>query len=130
MISLSFPPEATCNAIICRLIKKFDVDINILRASVDFNAHGFLLIEITGSEEALQQSYAYLDENQVDNVILNAAISINQNRCVNCGACTAVCKVSALVMNKDAELTFDNAKCLDCKICVTACPARAIEAVF
>jgi Fe-S-cluster-containing hydrogenase component 2 len=49
---------------------------------------------------------------------------------VNCGACTAVCTVDALRLNKDSILEFDNLKCIDCKLCVTACPVRAIDAVL
>jgi len=130
MVLFNFPKEESGNAITYDLIVKFKLKINILRASIDFNAQGFLLIEIEGPEDIVNQGIVYAKENHVEVSIIDAAIKINQQKCVHCGACTAVCIVDALYLDEQAKLCFDKDKCLDCKLCVAACPARAIEAVL
>lgn len=130
MLLFEFPKEESGHAITYDLIKKFNLKINIIRASIDFNARGFLLVEIEGDEGTIEQGVQFVKENQVDVSVIDSAIRINEDVCVSCGACTAVCAVDALYLNDDANLVFDKDKCLDCKLCVTACPARAIEAVL
>ena len=130
MLLFEFPKEESGHAITYDLIKKYNLKINIIRASIDFNARGFLLVEIEGDEETIEQGVQFVKKNQVDVSIIDSAIRINEDICVSCGACTAVCAVDALYLDDGANLIFDKDKCLDCKLCVTACPARAIEAVL
>ncbi|HHT04832.1 MAG TPA: 4Fe-4S binding protein [Hydrogenispora sp.] len=57
-----------------------------------------------------------------------AKINIDQEKCVHCGACTAVCNSAALRLGGDGcTLTFDENRCADCGSCVKACPLRAIK---
>jgi len=130
MLLFSFPKEESGHAVTYDLIKKFDLKINIIRASIDFNARGFLLVEIEGTQGIVKDGIDYAKANHVDVSVIDSAIRINEEECVNCGACCAVCAVDALYLDDTASLVFDKDKCLDCKLCITACPARAIEAVF
>lgn len=130
MVLLNFPKEESGHAITYDLIVKFQLKINIIRASIDFNAQGFLLIELEGEKDRIQQGIAYAKEKSVDVSIIDSAIIINESKCVDCGACTAVCVVDALFLDENAKLNFDKDKCLDCKLCVAACPTRAIEAIL
>ncbi len=127
---LTFPAEATGHTITYELITKYQLEVNILRASIDFNAQGFLLIEVIGDISSRKEALDFLLENNVEVREINAAILINEEKCINCGACTAACTVGALYMDNNWCLSFDNEKCLDCKTCVVACPKRAIEAVL
>lgn len=55
-------------------------------------------------------------------------LEIAEEKCVHCGACTAVCNEGALFMKKEAwTLTFDKLLCTHCNACVRACPLRAIS---
>ena len=55
-------------------------------------------------------------------------IYIDDNKCVHCGACRAVCKSNALKINKESYLlNFDEKKCVGCELCLSACPLRAIN---
>lgn len=130
MVLFNFPKEESGHAITYDLIVKYQLKVNIIRASIDFNAQGFLLVEIEGPDATVLKALDYARENHVEVSIIDSAIKINKDRCVHCGACTAVCVVDALYLDKNAQLNFDSMKCLDCKLCVTACPARAIEAVL
>ena len=130
MLLLSFPPETTCNSITYNIIKKFDVKVNIIRASIVDNAHGFLLMDVDVQESELIKIIDYLNEMNVQGRIIESVITIDRDKCCNCGACTAVCTVDAIYMNDEWELEFDNEKCLDCKSCIQACPARAITNLY
>ena len=55
-------------------------------------------------------------------------INIENNLCVHCGACTAVCSTDALTIdNSTALLNFAKEKCTLCEQCIIACPLRAID---
>lgn len=130
MYLLKFPAESSSNLLTYDLVKKFDLKINILRASIEFDAKGFLLIDIVSPMEAIEEAIEYIEENGVEVIKITAAIHVDDKKCVDCGACTAVCNVGALIMDESYTLVFDNEKCVDCKACISACPARAISAVF
>lgn len=130
LVLVRFPKEESGHAIVYQLVKEYDLMVNILRASIDYDAEGFMLMELRGNETQFENGLAYLIDNHVSVTQVEAGISIDRNRCLDCGACTAVCAVSALKLDENAELTFDKELCLDCRLCVTACPARAIEAVL
>lgn len=55
-------------------------------------------------------------------------IKIERKNCVDCGACTAVCKSQALSMETVFwSLVFDKNKCIGCGLCLRACPLRVIK---
>lgn len=56
-------------------------------------------------------------------------IHVDDKKCVQCGACTAVCNSNALSMDPAAwTLAYDEQKCKGCLLCINACPLRAISA--
>lgn len=130
MLLFKFPKEESGHAFIYDLIKRYDLKVNIIRASIDYNARGFSLIEVEGDEAQYKAGIDFVSASGVEVSVIDSAIQIDKDKCLNCGACTAVCSVDALYLDDKAKLYFDKDLCLDCKLCVTACPARAIEAVL
>jgi len=57
----------------------------------------------------------------------NKFIIRDEDECIDCGACTAICPSGALTMNKQDELQFDKEKCLVCELCIKACPIGVID---
>ena len=49
---------------------------------------------------------------------------INQETCINCGACEPACPVQAISEKNDKRAIDD--KCIDCGACVPTCPVTAI----
>jgi ABC-type methionine transport system ATPase subunit len=79
-VVLIFPPELTDKAITYRLVKDFDLAINILRAKVTPQEEGRLLVELSnGDETLLVQGLEYLREQGVGVQLLSQDIQWNEN---------------------------------------------------
>jgi ABC-type methionine transport system ATPase subunit len=58
---VSFPEELADRPMIYEVVKRFDVVPNIRRANVEQHS-GWVILELTGSQEELDRSMAYLEE--------------------------------------------------------------------
>lgn len=127
-ILLTFPSELTDLPITYELIKKYDLMINILKASIGYNTEGTLLIELEGTEDNISAGIKLLTEKGIQVDMYHTRIQWSKEECVHCGACTAVCPSRALSMNPAGwMLEFDEIRCLGCNLCVNSCPLRAIS---
>jgi len=54
------------------------------------------------------------------------AWSIDNKKCLRCGACVGVCPVNALRLTEHG-VEVDKNKCVLCGTCVTICPVKAIR---
>jgi len=129
-LDLTFPPRQATKAITYHLVKDYDIVPNILRAQIQPGQEGRMLLEITGRKENLKSGITFLEREGLTVREAAADICLDDERCVVCGLCTAVCKPGALVLDASAELVFDKNKCVYCEACVIACPRRAIALKF
>lgn len=131
-VVLTFPPELVEKPITYRLVKDYDLAINILWARIVPKESGRLVVELSNSsEEKISQGLDYLAAQGVGIEPLSKEISWREEECIHCGACTAVCHSGALYMDKNEwKLRFDKDKCVVCELCVPACPMRVIEVAF
>ena len=129
--TIKFPPASTNIPLTYHLIRDYDFMVNILRASISGDQEGRLLIEVEAQPDKLEQGLEFLKSHNVTIIPLDQQIRIEPERCVHCGACTAVCFSGALSLDRSAwEMVFDSEKCVMCGLCVTACPLRIIRAEF
>nr|MDD6336293.1 NIL domain-containing protein [bacterium] len=126
-VSLVYPPEHTDLPIIYRLVQDYHLVFSILRAEVGPGKVGRLTLALTGQPEQLQSGLHYLEEQSITVRPLKKTVLWNQEKCVHCGACTAVCPSGALTMGNDAQLRFTPENCLACEMCLHACPLRAMD---
>lgn len=129
-ILLSFPQHTTGKPLAMELIKTYHMDFNIIKAFVDENVKGTLLLEVSGDPGDIDAGVEFLRQNLVGVRELQSVVEVNRKKCVNCGACTAVCAVGALEMNENWELVHHDDLCLECMLCVKACPVRAIHTLI
>lgn len=129
-ILLSFPQSTAGKPMAMELIKTYNLDFNILKASIDDNVKGTLLLEIMGDEADLNDGIIFLRKNQIGVREIQSIVEVNKKDCVDCGACTAACTVNALEMDENWELIHHKDKCLECMLCVKACPTRAIHTLI
>ena len=117
--------------IIYKLAKDCDLVLNIIKADINPEREGYLVIELEGSKENFEKGLAYLKELNVGMEPLSESISWNEDLCIQCGACASFCLSSALVMDKETMLvSFDNENCVICGRCLECCPTSAIKIEF
>jgi len=127
-ISIFFPPQKVKIPLVSTLVKKYDLEVNILNADIGLDKMGKLVADITGSEWNLESALKYIEEQGIEYEIFSREIIWQEDECVHCGACMAVCPSRALSMDKkDWALTFDRQKCLVCGLCIKACPIGVIS---
>ena len=130
-IVLHFPKRTVDRPIVYRLIKDYDLEFNILKASVTPEEEGLMVIELSGDQRNYDNGIRYLTDNGVRIQSLSQDVLRNEDRCTHCGACITICPTAAFEVDPVTRLVyFDNEKCLACGICIMACPPRAMEVHF
>ncbi len=127
---INFPKEVTGRPIASQLIRKYDLELNILKSYVDEDVRGTMLVEISGSDEHIEKGIEFLREVGTDVREVISVVDVNRDKCVACGACTAACVVGALEMDENWQLVYHPDKCLECTLCIKGCPARAITTLI
>lgn len=129
-VLLVFRPEVMYQPVIYRLAREFDLVFNILEAKIFPRLEGRLILELRGDPEGVAQGVAYLEEAGVEVTPIAENISRDEERCVHCGACTAVCRTGALAVDRGSmEVLFLAEKCAACGQCELACPVKALAGV-
>ena len=130
-IVLKFPHDMVDAPIVCGLVKRYDLEFNILKAQVTPKEEGRMVLEIKGEDDSFDQGMQYLKEVGVGVQSLSLDVIRDDDRCIHCGACTAVCPSEALALNRQTWMVdFNNDKCIACELCINACPVRVMEAHF
>jgi ferredoxin len=128
---LNFPPDSGDKPLSYHLVKDYDIRINILKAEVFPGKRGSLLLELQGTAANIEKGIDYLVRHDVDCEPLEKRIRFQEERCIDCGNCVAVCFAGALTIGPpDWHLQFDKSQCVVCELCVTACPLKLYEINF
>ncbi|PKL16657.1 MAG: (Fe-S)-binding protein [Spirochaetae bacterium HGW-Spirochaetae-5] len=127
-VLLIFRKEIMYKPIIYRIAKDFDIVFNVLEAKIFPKQEGRIILGLTGSDMQLDETLNYFKTEGVEVQILADMIKRDEQKCVHCGACTAVCRVDALYINRETmEVIFDAEKCVACGLCRLACPVNAMS---
>lgn len=124
---LHFPKETSDQPLISALVRKFDIDFNILKATILQGNDGLMVLELTGHKENVKEALASLRDNGIKVETISTIIRRDENQCFHCGACTGVCPVSAIYLQRPEMIVlFDSEKCTGCGLCVAVCPVNAM----
>jgi ferredoxin len=124
---LVFPQEIMYKPLIYRLVREFDLVFNLLEAKILPRREGRIIVELRGPKEAVTAGIDFLEAEGVEIKTIAEQIERDEEKCVHCGACTAVCRVGALAIDRESmEVLFHADKCVACGQCETACPMRAL----
>ena len=130
-LSLRFPKKTVNEPVVVNLVKKFDLSFNILKATIYPRKEGLMVLELSGHRKNFQKGVRYLKGLGVKVENIAQDIKRDEEKCFQCGACTAVCPTGALYIKRpEMEVIFDSEKCSACELCVSACIARAMEVKF
>ena len=127
-IVLRFPPRLVDQPIIYRLVKDYELQFNILKASVTPNEEGIMVLELSGKKKDYDEAIRFLAGAGVEVQALIKDVSRQEDRCTHCGACVTMCPVGALIVNPQTKrIDFLDSKCIACGLCIKPCPVRAME---
>ena len=130
-IVLHFPKRLVERPIVYRLVKDYDLEFNILKASVTPEEEGLLVLELTGDSRKYDRGVRFLTDAGVKIQDLSQDITRDEERCTDCGACATICPVGALAIDlKTRHVSFYNEKCIACGLCIKSCPPRAMQTKF
>ncbi|MFH0768397.1 MAG: NIL domain-containing protein [Chloroflexota bacterium] len=130
-IVLHFPRRLVDRPIVFHLIKDYDLEFNILKASVTPDEEGLLVMELHGEQDDYDKGIRYLTEAGVKIQSLSQDVTRNEERCTHCGVCVTICPPGAFELDPSTRhVIFHNEKCLACGICIRTCPPRAMELHF
>ncbi len=131
MLVLRFPKKRVGEPIVVNLVKKFDLTFNILKATIYPRKEGVMVMELSGDRKNFQKGIKYLKSLGIQVETVAQEIKKDENLCIHCGMCTAVCPTGALYIKRpDMEVVFDNKKCSACELCVIICPVKAMKVKF
>ena len=130
-IVLRFPKRIVERPIIYRLVKDYDLEVNILQASINPEKEGLLVLEMKGDQKKYDNGVRYLMKTGVRIQSLSQDVTRNEERCTHCGACITICPTDAFEVDPQTRIVnFLNEKCIACGICIKGCPPRAMELHF
>jgi NAD-dependent dihydropyrimidine dehydrogenase PreA subunit len=126
-ILLRFSEENVAEPITSKIILELGIPMRIVTATINSQG-GDILVEVprVHVEKIVN---AFRKKGVV--VKFPKLIEVDCDKCIDCGACYALCPVDAISYNKDYSVVFDEKTCIGspCGLCVDACPARAITLV-
>ena len=130
-IVLHFPRRLVERSIVSHLVKDYNLDFNILKASVTPDEEGLMVLELSGKQGDYDKGISYLTKTGVRIQSLSQDVIRNEERCTHCGACVTICPTGAFELEPlTRRVNFYDEKCLACGVCIKACPPRAMELHF
>ena len=127
-VVLNFPPHLIDQPITYRLVKDYDLMVNILRARITPNEWGRMVVELSGNGGRLEEGLKFLAETGVGVEPLAKEVRWLEERCVQCTACIAPCPSHAFGLDRSTmTVSFDRELCIACELCLNSCAYRAIE---
>lgn len=125
-IVLRYTSETVDKPIIYKLVKDYDLVVNILKASINPHREGTMVLELIGERYA--EGIEYLRGQGISVHPLAQEVVRNNEKCTHCGACTVHCPTKALYMERPSmEVKFNEDECIVCLSCVKICPVNAME---
>ena len=126
-----FPPRMIDTPFAGLLVKEHDLGINILRARVEPDEEGLLVMELTGEGANITAALEFAKSLGVVVHPLSKEITWHPELCIQCTACRSACRTGALsVDTSNMSVVFDKEKCIACELCIACCPYRALEITF
>jgi len=130
-IVLHFPSRLVEQPIVYRLIKDYDLEFNIMKASIIPDEEGLMVLELRGEQADYDKGIEYLNKTGVRIQSLGQNVLRNETRCTHCGACITICPTGAFELDPITRyVSFNDDKCIACGLCLKACPPRAMELHF
>ena len=127
---MRFPKTLVDQPIVSRVIRDFDVEVNILQASITPEEDGQMFAFFKGERAAVSGALDFLRDNRVRVILPAKHLVWSEEVCVHCGACVGQCTSSAFTVDPTtAKVVFDADRCIACELCIPACAYGAVESI-
>ena len=115
------------DSIVFSMVSEFKIEPSILRAAIDDDGCGILILRLKGPDELVEKALRYAEDQDVEIDELGDHIMRDEQRCFNCGSCVSVCPTKAFTVDPDTfEVKLNIDKCVACGSCLSACSAHAV----
>ena len=129
---LYFPRSETEKPIVYHLVKDYNLIINIFRAKVTPEEFGYLLLDVSGSDEDIERGMQFVRTFNVRIDESHKGLYWDAERCTHCGNCLPHCPTKAfyVVDPRTREIGFKSELCIECLACIGNCPYGACSSIF
>jgi len=127
-----FPRSATEMPVVTHLVRDYDLEVNIYRAMVTPEEEGYLVIDVTGTDENIEQGTDYARDLGIVVNDREKGLTWDENLCTHCGNCLSHCPTRALTLADPAtrRITYQEHLCVECLNCIENCPYGACSSIF
>jgi ferredoxin len=129
---LFFPRWDRKKPIFYHLVKDHNLVVNVYRAKVTPEEEGYLVLDVTGTEEDIQRGIDFIKTFDVTINDTAKGVTWDKDRCTHCGHCVVHCPSGALCIGNRAtrEVAYNEADCIECLACIRICPYAACASAF
>ena len=128
-----FFPRCECEKpIIYHLVKDYNLVVNVYRAKVTPEEEGYLVLDVTGTEEDIQRAMDFVKTFNVTINYTGKGVTWDKDRCTHCGHCITHRPTNAIYIADTAtrEVAYNEADCIECLECIRVCPFDACASTF
>ncbi|MGC8875336.1 MAG: NIL domain-containing protein [Chloroflexia bacterium] len=124
---LNFPAHLTDQPVLYRVVRDFDLAMNILQARVLPDRSGIVILELQGPDEGIGSAVSFLEQQGIEVTEQERALGWDADACVDCGFCLPFCEPQALHRVAGSQrVTLERATCTLCGRCVEVCAYGAV----
>jgi len=130
-VVIHYPRHLIDAPLVSRMVREYDLEFNILRASITPQSEGVIVLAIEGDAGSVAGALDWLRGQGLRVQALEKDVARDEARCTHCGACVTICPTGALAKQYDSQqVRFTPADCIACELCVPACPPGAMRVVL
>lgn len=127
-LRLIYTPKNVGEPVLSNVVLSTGVPLNILEARIQPNM-GEIVVDVPATGKKLRGVISLFRKAGVSVKEIKAAIEIDDESCISCGACISPCPVQAIRFGPGWKVEFDEERCLRCQVCVNACPVGAVRSL-
>ncbi|MCQ2070050.1 MAG: 4Fe-4S binding protein [archaeon] len=128
---IEFEEGAAQESVTYILVSEFSLKPNVLKAEIDGDGSGKMLISLKGEEDDIVEGMEKLKSMGFKVTEFEGHITHDMDRCFSCGACVSVCPTRSIYHDKGTWIVkINTGTCIGCGSCLGACSVKAINLVI